>query len=72
MKKRIAAVAAASMLVLAACGSDDSTSDTTAAPSTTVAEVGTIVEVASANDDFSTLGRAQVAEALAWLHSARD
>ena len=65
MKKRIAAVAAASMLVLAACGSDDSTSDTTAAPSTTVAEVGTIVEVASANDDFSTLVQAVTAADLA-------
>jgi uncharacterized surface protein with fasciclin (FAS1) repeats len=65
MKKRIAAVAAASMLVLAACGSDDSTSDTTAAPSTTVAEAGTIVEVASANDDFSTLVQAVTAADLA-------
>ena len=65
MKKRIAAVAAASMLVLVACGSDDSTSDTTAAPSTTVAEVGTIVEVASANDDFSTLVQAVTAADLA-------
>ena len=54
MKKKIAAMAAASLMLLAACGSDDSTSDT----STTVeapAEAGTIVEVASANDDFSTL-----------------
>lgn len=65
MKKKIAAVAAASMLVLAACGSDDSTSDTTAAPSTTVAEAGTIVEVASANDDFSTLVQAVTAADLA-------
>lgn len=54
MKKKIAAMAAASLMLLAACGSDDSTSDT----STTVeasAEAGTIAEVASANDDFSTL-----------------
>jgi uncharacterized surface protein with fasciclin (FAS1) repeats len=65
MKKKIAAIAAASMLVLAACGSDDSTSDTTAAPSTTVAEAGTIVEVASANDDFSTLVEAITAADLA-------
>lgn len=65
MKKKIAAVVAASMLVLAACGSDDSTSDTTVAPSTTVAEAGTIVEVASANDDFSTLVEAITAADLA-------
>jgi uncharacterized surface protein with fasciclin (FAS1) repeats len=54
MKKKIAAMAAASLMLLAACGSDDNTSDT----STTIeapAEVGTIAEVASANDDFSTL-----------------
>ena len=54
MKKKIAAMAAASLMLLAACGSDESTSDT----STTVeapAEAGTIAEVASANDDFSTL-----------------
>ena len=54
MKKKIAAMAAASVMLFAACGSDDSTSDTTetSAPAT---EAGTIVEVASANDDFSTL-----------------
>ncbi len=63
MKKKIAAMAAASLMLLAACGSDDSTSDT----STTVeapAEAGTIVEVASANDDFSTLVEAVSAAGL--------
>ena len=67
MKKKIAAVAAASLMLLAACGSDDSTSDTTAAPDTTMAadEPGTIVDVASANADFSTLVEAVVAADLA-------
>ena len=54
MKKKIAAMAAASVMLFAACGSDDSTSDTTET-SAPAADAGTIVEVASANDDFSTL-----------------
>jgi uncharacterized surface protein with fasciclin (FAS1) repeats len=54
MKKKIAAMAAASLMLLAACGSDDNTSDTSI-PVEAPAEVGTIVDVASANDDFSTL-----------------
>ena len=67
MKKKIAAMAAASVMLFAACGSDDSTSDTTAT-SAPAAEVGTIVDVASANDDFSTLvaalGAADLVETL--------
>jgi uncharacterized surface protein with fasciclin (FAS1) repeats len=64
MKKKIAAMAAASLMLLAACGSDDSTSDTTETSAPAV-EVGTIVEVASANDDFSTLVAAVTAADLA-------
>ena len=64
MKKKIAAMAAASVMLFAACGSDDSTSDTTET-SAPAAEAGTIVEVASANDDFSTLVAAITAADLA-------
>ncbi|MEY3805593.1 MAG: hypothetical protein RIR69_405 [Actinomycetota bacterium] len=67
MKKKIAAMAAASVMLFAACGSDDSTSDTTET-SAPAAEAGTIVDVASANDDFSTLvtalGAADLVETL--------
>lgn len=57
-------MAAASVMLFAACGSDDSTSDTTET-SAPAAEAGTIVEVASANDDFSTLVAAITAADLA-------
>ena len=65
MKSRIIAAVAASTLLFAACGSDDSSSDTTVAVDTTMAaEPGTIVEVASANEDFSTLVAAITAAGL--------
>lgn len=65
MKSRIIAAVAASTLLFAACGSDDSSSDTTVAVETTMAaEPGTIVEVASANEDFSTLVAAITAAGL--------
>lgn len=71
MTRRFAALAATSLLFLAACGSDGDTSDTTVAATedttTTMAaaEPGTIVEVAQANADFSTLVAAVVAADLA-------
>ena len=60
MNKKIAALMVVAGLGLAACGSDSSTSETTMAADTTettmaAAEPGTIVDVASANADFSTL-----------------
>jgi uncharacterized surface protein with fasciclin (FAS1) repeats len=67
MKKTIIAIAAASVLLLSACGADGSTSDTTVAaadeqmPAT---QVGTIVEVAQGNEDFSTLVAAITAAGL--------
>ncbi len=65
VKSRIIAAVAASTLLFAACGSDDSSSDTTVAVDTTMAaEPGTIVEVASANEDFSTLVAAITAAGL--------
>lgn len=65
MKSRIIAAVAASTLLFAACGSDDTASDTTVAVDTTMAaEPGTIVEVASANEDFSTLVAAITAAGL--------
>ncbi|MFM8826295.1 MAG: fasciclin domain-containing protein [Actinomycetota bacterium] len=65
MRSRIIAAVAASTLLFAACGSDDSSSDTTVAVDTTMAaEPGTIVEVASANEDFSTLVAAVTAAGL--------
>jgi uncharacterized surface protein with fasciclin (FAS1) repeats len=67
MKKTITAIATASVLMLSACGSDNSSSDTTVAMSTTTeaAAPGTIVEVAQANPDFSTLVAAITAADLA-------
>lgn len=70
MPRRVAAIAASSIIVLAACGSDSSSSDTTAATvvetTTTVAtEPGTVVEVAQATADFSTLVSAITAAGLA-------
>jgi uncharacterized surface protein with fasciclin (FAS1) repeats len=68
MKKTITAIAAASVLLLSACGSDGSSTDTTVAAADTTempAEVGTIVEVAQGNADFSTLVAAVVAADLA-------
>ncbi|MBM3718646.1 MAG: fasciclin domain-containing protein [Actinobacteria bacterium] len=69
MSRRLAVIAASSLILLAACGSDPSTSDTTAAAvedtSTPAAEPGTIVEVAQAGADFSTLVSAVVAAGLA-------
>lgn len=65
MKSRIIAAVAASTLLFAACGSDDTSSDTTVAVDTTMAaEPGTIVEVASANETFSTLVAAITAAGL--------
>ncbi|MFM8600907.1 MAG: fasciclin domain-containing protein [Actinomycetota bacterium] len=65
MRSRIIVAVAASTLLFAACGSDDSSSDTTVAVDTTMAaEPGTIVEVASANEDFSTLVAAVTAAGL--------
>ena len=71
MSRRFAVLAASSLLFLAACGADGDTADTTvpAAEDTTTtvaaAEPGTIVEVAQANADFSTLVAAVVAADLA-------
>ena len=67
MKKTIIAIAAASVLLLSACGSDGSTSDTTVAAADEtemVTDVGTIVEVAQGNPDFSTLVAAITAAGL--------
>jgi len=67
MKKTIIAIAAASVLLLSACGADDSSSDTTVAASDETemtTEVGTIVEVAQGNEDFSTLVAAITAAGL--------
>jgi uncharacterized surface protein with fasciclin (FAS1) repeats len=68
MKKTIIAIAAASVLLLSACGSDGSTADTTVAAADTTematSEVGTIVAVAQANPDFSTLVAAITAAGL--------
>ena len=67
MKKMMAAIAAASVLLLAACGSDSSTSDTavdTSVATTDGVEAGTIVDVAVANPDFSTLVTALTAAGL--------
>ena len=67
MKKTIIAIAAASVLLLSACGSDGSTSDTTVAATDETemtTEVGTIVEVAQGNADFSTLVAAITAAGL--------
>lgn len=67
MKKTIIAIAAASVLLLSACGTDGSTSDTTVAASDEtemVTDVGTIVEVAQGNPDFSTLVAAITAAGL--------
>lgn len=56
---RLAAVAAAAALTLAACGEDGNDAATTTRPvtesTTAPAEPGTIVEVASSTDGFSTL-----------------
>jgi uncharacterized surface protein with fasciclin (FAS1) repeats len=67
MKKTIIAIAAASVLLLSACGSDGSTSDTTVAAADETemtTEVGTIVEVAIGNENFSTLVTAITAAGL--------
>ena len=67
MKKTIIAIAAASVLLLSACGSDGSTADTTVAAAEeteTATDIGTIVEVAQDNADFSTLVAAITAAGL--------
>jgi len=67
MKKTIIAMAAAAALLLSACGSDGSTSSTTVAAVDTTemsTAVGTIVEVAQGNPDFSTLVAAITAAGL--------
>ena len=51
--RRMLAALAAGTLVLAACGSDSNEAEET--PTEEAAEVGTIVEVAAGNPDFSTL-----------------
>jgi len=65
-KMKMIAAAAAAVLTLAACGSDSDSVDTTMAPDTTMAAEapGTIVEVAQANPDFSTLVAAVTAAGL--------
>ncbi|MGA1362420.1 MAG: fasciclin domain-containing protein [Ilumatobacteraceae bacterium] len=65
-KMKMIAAAAAAVLTLAACGSDSDSADTTMAPDTTMAAEapGTIVEVAQANPDFSTLVAAVTAAGL--------
>lgn len=63
----LAALAAVSVLGLSACGADSTTEDSTttvAADTTVAAEPGTIVEVASANQDFETLVAAVTAAGL--------
>ena len=58
MKKTITGITTASVVLLSACGADDSSSDTTVAAADETemtTEVGTIVEVAQGNEDFSTL-----------------
>ena len=67
MKKTIIAMAAAAALLLSACGSDGSASSTTVAAVDTTemsTAVGTIVEVAQGNKDFSTLVAAITAAGL--------
>lgn len=67
MKKTIIAIAAASVLLLSACGSDGSTADTTVAvaeETEMATDVGTIVEVAQGNPEFSTLVAAITAAGL--------
>lgn len=67
MKKTIIAIAAASALLLSACAPDESSSDTTVAAvdeTEMTTEVGTIVEVAQGNEDFSTLVAAITAAGL--------
>jgi uncharacterized surface protein with fasciclin (FAS1) repeats len=77
MKRTIAvAVAVTAGIILTACGSSTSTETTTAASSMAAsapassmaspaeATTGTIVDVASASDDFSTLGAAGLVETL--------
>ena len=73
--KKIAAVLVAATIGLTACGSDGDTSDTTmpSADSTTTtaaSSVGTIVEVAQGNPEFSTLVSAITAAGLAESLSA--
>ena len=63
----MAAIATSSILLLAACGSDSATTDTTVAvveATTEAPAVGTIVDVASGNADFSTLVAAVAAAGL--------
>lgn len=61
MRKHVAALAACSVLFLAACGDDDTSDTTVPASTTTVASTTTavvtdnIVQVATANADFTTL-----------------
>ena len=62
----LAALAAVSVLGLSACGADSTAEDTTTtvAESTMTEEPGTIVEVASASEDFKTLVAAVTAAGL--------
>jgi uncharacterized surface protein with fasciclin (FAS1) repeats len=66
MRKALVALAAASALLLTACGSDDASTTTTVATEDSMpAETGTVVDVAVANADFSTLVAAVTAAGLA-------
>ena len=62
-KAAIVGFAAALSLVAVACSSDEKAADTTVAPTTTVA-LGTIVDVAVSNPDFSILVEAVTAAGL--------
>ena len=67
MKKLIASFVVVSAMLLAACGSDNNSADTmadTTVMETPAAEVGTIVDVAIGNADFSTLVTALTAAGL--------
>jgi uncharacterized surface protein with fasciclin (FAS1) repeats len=63
MKKLMAAIATTSVLLLAACGSDSTTTETVV-ETTMAEEVGTIVDIAVGNPDFSTLVAALTAAGL--------
>ena len=53
--KKLGALTLAAVMTLAACGSDGEDTSTPAETTEAAAEVGTIVDVAAGNPDFSTL-----------------
>jgi uncharacterized surface protein with fasciclin (FAS1) repeats len=63
-KIAIAAVAAFAALTLGACGSSSTPADTSAPASSAPATAGTVVDVAAANPDFTTLVAADLAGTL--------